>query len=443
MRNRSLWWLHPAWTVGGFTGLVVVASHLLSPLTYLNNWHTPKFLDGSSFLLMALCVLLFVGGSVLADLPGRNTVRREVLPERPLDQPLLRKLFLVSYGLTLFGYLVWAAVAVGRGLSLGIIVQLLRGQNGVAYIMQDRYLGNIKGITTCTQFGIATVVLAVLIGVRPTRRQWLFLAGPFVLLTLIRVLLNSERLALIEVAVPALVLLVQRLNLSSSKRWVQGTLRVAPVAGFGALFASFSIFEYFRSWVTFYSGQGVSFFEFAGSRLLGYYATALNNGTCLFRYLSEPLHMPLTTLAFLWQAPIIKDLLLSWFPNAFTIDDYYGMLSREANPEFNNGGGLLAPMVDLGVPAGLLYWLLAGLVCGILYRLFRAGNAWGLCLYPFVYITLLEIPRGLHWCSPRSTPGFCFLLLSAILLRIRQTRAAAAETNPETAIEQHTLPALV
>lgn len=74
----------------------------------------------------------------------------------------------------------------------------------------------------------------------------------------------------------------------------------------------------------------------------------------------------------------------------------------------------------------VLYWLAAGLLTGWLYRQFRRGSAWGLCLYPLIFLGSLEVPRGLYLSGGRAIPAICFLLLSAWLLHIRQRRAAAA-----------------
>ena len=64
----------------------------------------------------------------------------------------------------------------------------------------------MPGVTTCTQFGIAAVVLGCLIG---SSVGWRLVRGKLVilfLLALVRALLYSERLAFLELAIPLLVL---------------------------------------------------------------------------------------------------------------------------------------------------------------------------------------------------------------------------------------------
>lgn len=430
MQERTLWWLKPAWIVGGFSGFVTIAAYLLPETAYLTNWRTPKFVDGELTALMLALLACFVASSLVVGIRPKGGLSSKVQPEPQLSQRLLTRLFLISYCLTLFGYLVWASLAVARGLNGSVILGLLRGQNGLAYVIRHDYLANVPGVTTCTQFGVAAVILGALSNATLKRRRLMLLVAPMLTLTILRVLLNDERLALTELLVPLTVLMVHKLSRSAVQGWTRSFLSALPVAGFGALFVFFSVFEYFRSWVNFYSNGNQTFIEFAASRLLGYYVTAANNGACLLQSVPSPMQAPLITMEFAFRAPILGNLMRELFPNTISGSMYFGLLARVANPEYNNNGGILPPVFEWGVSAGFLYWLLAGVACGLLHRWFRAGNAWGLCLYPFVFITLVEIPRGLYWSDSRAFPPLCFLLVSAFLLRMEQERTSAVAVRP-------------
>jgi hypothetical protein len=433
MEGRTVWWLHPAWVVGGFSGVIVILAHLLPARTYLFSWRTPKFLDQESLVLMLLCIACFVIGTLLVDFRPMGFLRRARQSEPALATETLSRLSHVSCALTFFGYLVWTGVALKRGLNFGVLVELLRGENGIAYTMREKFLGNITGITTCTQFGMSTVVLALLLGRKLTKRSVFLLFVPFGLLTFARALVNSERLALVEVAVPAGVLLIRLLvNRVGTKPAMRSLLSVLPLLGLGVLFLVFGAFEYFRSWLTFYARGDQSFWEFAASRLLGYYVTALNNGALILHFIAAPIGAPFQTLSFLWRFPGLKELADSVFPLSVNFS-YFDFLARNANPEFNNADGLLLPVLDFGILGGLLYWAGVGVLCGSLYRRFRLGDAWGLCLYPLVYVTLLEVPRGLHWGDGRAFPPYCFLIVSAFLLRVRQLRTRPQQVSNELA----------
>jgi len=104
----------------------------------------------------------------------------------------------------------------------------------------------------------------------------------------------------------------------------------------------------------------------------------------------------------------------SWVPLDY--DRFMGLLEFGANPEFNNWGGLLAPIVDFGVTGGLAYWAVMGLVTGYLYNLYLRKHPLGMCMYPVVYLALTEVPRYLYWSEGRASPALAYLLLSSFLL---------------------------
>src|SRR5882724_10261788 len=100
--------------------------------------------------------------------------------------------------------------------------------------MKDLYLGTISGVTTLTQLGIPAMVLGVMIGVV---KGWKMVAAPMgvvFFLAAIRALFNSERLAIIELAIPAFVLALRLLMLESPR--FTGRLKMAAqIVPVGAL----------------------------------------------------------------------------------------------------------------------------------------------------------------------------------------------------------------
>ena len=97
----------------------------------------------------------------------------------------------------------------------------------------------------------------------------------------------------------------------------------------------------------------------------------------------------------------MKDALQYLLPVTFSYSDYPAVLTRGANPEFDNPDGILLPDIDYGLFGGILYWVLAGMLFALLFRWFRERRAWGLCLYPMVFLHLLEVPRGLYLSDAR------------------------------------------
>jgi hypothetical protein len=86
------------------------------------------------------------------------------------------------------------------------------------------------------------------------------------------------------------------------------------------------------------------------------------------------------------------------------------ILDREANPEFNNPSALLPPVVDFGVIGALLFWLLAGLLCGLLYRWYRDCEMPGLLFYPIFFTGVIETTRIPYWGEGRVVTAYLVLI---------------------------------
>jgi len=411
--SRQLWWLNPAW-VAGLMGLIVsIAAYAIPEPMYRTFWRTPKYFDANFLVLSLGLTAVFVLGATVAMGPGKGPARsdwKEILPWNLI----LRWFWICFYG-TLAGYLIWAGAAVVRGANLSLALGVMTGEKGAASLMKDVYLVTISGVTTLTQFGLAAVVLGVMIGAaQGWQKVRLPIAALFVL-AVVRALFNSERLAILELAIPALVLATRLVVLESPllvgrlAKW----LKFLPLAGAAVMLPLFGSYEYFRSWSSYYAGGDMTFWEFVSVRLLGYYTTALNNGALMVSRL-DPVGAPFATLHFLWRFPLCSSLVAGLYPNLkldnADFDPYMQILEREANPEFNNASGLLPPVVDFGIPGALLFWLLAGLLCGLLYRWFREGKVSGLLFYPLFFIGITETTRILYWGEGRVVTAYLVLL---------------------------------
>ncbi len=423
-RGFTIWWLHPAALFGGLCGTLVAVAALIPDSVYQRFWFTPKFLSGEAVGLLAAFVGVFAVAASAAGMRLKDRVGpAEMAPDADLSESTLLTLYRIAMGLALFGYAVWGAVAISKGLNLGVLREVLAGKPNVLYSIRTVYLVSIPGVTTCTQFGVAAAVLGSLIAARSGwKKVWKSLTL-LLMLTLLRVVLNTERLALIEIAVPMTVIVLTQVlrPLAERRRSVRVAMAAAPLAAIPILFVLFASLEYLRSWV-FYANGPLSFWEFAASRLVGYYVTAVNNGAYLAMRLQAPLGLPFFTMNFLWRLPVLHGLVEALFPAFQLVTTYFDVLASGANAEFNNGGGLFAPAIDFGWVGGIGYWLVTGLVFGRLYALFRRRSAWGLCLYPVLFLGLVDVPRGLYWSSGRAIPAIVFLALSAYLLAIQQRR---------------------
>jgi len=408
------WWLHPIPIFVLLNGLTGIAAYLASSETYLRLWKTPKYFTDDIMAITFGMIIAFSAGVwlALANQSGHAS-RSEWQGSVSYSQAQL--LFKVSFWLCIMAYCVWTSIAVSRGLGLSVFKSIFSG--GVSIYSFRDFFETMPGITTGTQFGIATVVLGSLIGVaagwKSVRRKMLIVF----LLAFVRALIYSERLAFLELAVPFLVLWLAQPALWTSRRALRTLIRVVPVLGIAIIYIVFTVFEYFRSWTIYYSARQSSLLSFGLWRLLGYYVTSANNSAFFIASLRQPLDAPYFSFYFLWHFPLLSDLVHDVFGWVhFDYDVFMGMLTAGANPEFNNPGGLLSPVIDFGVVPGLLYWAIMGLITGYLYSLYARRHPLGMCIYPICFLTLTELPRYIYWGGGRAFPALAFLLLSAFLL---------------------------
>jgi hypothetical protein len=227
----------------------------------------------------------------------------------------------------------------------------------------------------------------------------------------------SERLALIEFAVPIAIVALARFEPRRAFR----PLVLAPVAGVAVLFCLFLLGEYFRSWQHYQHTFAGSFPEFIAARLAGYYATALNNGAALIT-LHEPFDAPTMTAQWFYKFPLWQIVSPSLAYEPF---DVTAFLSAYLNPEFNNMSGIYLPLADFGPALGIICWAGLGVTAGLIFGSFALGGINGFILYPVCFTGLIEMLRIFYWGETRFFPAlFGALILAAYLNRCSARRAA-------------------
>jgi oligosaccharide repeat unit polymerase len=431
---RTVWWLNPALVFTLACTAIALPAYFLSPVVYQKYWRTSKHFDLAALLLTFACAGIFSLGSILGGSIRRVRTRGvSCLEEKSHWEDMIpwqsiSRLFHASFWLCLLGYSIWIGAAIARGANLGFLWQVISGDKGALFVFQHDYLATVGGLTTLTECGIPAAIFGCMLGnhlgfavVR--RKLFIILA-----LAMLRAFLNSERFAMIELAVPFVVVLVHLRYLAAGrvKPFARYLLRYAPVLGLIALPILFTAFEYFRSWNSYYADSGdYNLVEFGTSRLLGYYVTSFNNGALFLTKAHVLLGAPYFTLRFLWTFPGVSNLVRGIFPQLiFDSDDSFLQLleNRGVNPEFNSADGVLNPLIDFGVPGGLLYWLAIGLLCGFLYRLYKQRRPAGLCLYPFIYLGLIETPLALYWSEGKTIPAYALLMTGTLVLAVYRRR---------------------
>src|SRR5260370_1216836 len=208
MRQRAagIWWLHPAFVFAAAGVAISIAAYIISESTYRANWRTPKFFDEQALRITLFCVIVFVFGSLCGTRlvsSAFRTGRSQQQDKLPWD--LISLLFRISFYLCLLGYALWAALAIGRGMTMGVLLDILLGEKGSMYEARYVYLPTVGGVTTLTQFGSAAMILAAIVGFG---RGWKGIWPKCVILVSFAVLparLNSGRFSILELALPFLV----------------------------------------------------------------------------------------------------------------------------------------------------------------------------------------------------------------------------------------------
>ena len=407
-RAKGLWWLSPAGAVLLVVPITLWLATQADDAQYRARWRVPKALTNATAEMFVAAVLVF---SLAAMWQLSHNEDRPYQPDgrwphlRPSEVNVLERSLRPLYWLTVGGY----AAILGSAVLHGLTLQTLRS----ALIDQNNYSGTVKrlfvtvpGITTLTQVGIAFIIVAAIVyGYRPTRalrRQVIII----VVLAVLRTFLLTERLAVLELVVPAVALMAMRRR-SHPRRRVRQLVQLAPLLFIPALIAGFGVAEYSRSWVYFSNQPNQeSFAEFTVSRISGYYATAYNNGQLYLTYGRYPNRIPYLSLEALWSAPLVSQLGVYEKLNHGSDAKYAEkILETHGSAEFNSPGGVAIPFVDFGTFGGFVFFVIAGSATGWLYRRFRRGDVLAVLLYPMVVIGLFELPRFLYWTAGRVVPA--------------------------------------
>lgn len=424
--NKTIWWLNPAWIFSLIMIPNITIANFLSNNAYMNYWGTPKYFNQIFFVNSFIATVLFVIGSSCTTfvLNGIYKKKRMEVKQQAIkiDNNFLINIFNATILLTFFGYAYWLYAAFKRGLSLEVFIEMLKGSKGAMYDLKYLF-STVSGITTFTQFGIVAVIVGVLIGFKigwgPIKAKLIIL----LIVTLIRAFFLSERLAMIEVIIPMTICIFGIFAQKGLRGKMKLIINIFPVIGIIIMVLYFSISEYFRSWINYYSQFNSSFFEFCLTRLTGYYVTALNNGSMLINVIDTKLKFPFYSTEWLWKFPVIGSYFnakeMTGLPDNY---DYSKTLMSLANPEYNNPSGIFLPMLDYGVFGGLLFWLVIGMICGFIYHLFITNNIYGYLFYPALYTGLLETPRILYWTQGRTFPVWLILITICIFLAINNKK---------------------
>lgn len=395
---RKIWWLNPVWIYFGWL-LFVFYCYTIDSNAFHKMFKQPIYIDFYDILLYIIFFLAFCIGFYSYKTENLN---RTTINDYPIEKII--KIYNILYAMTIFAYLIWF-----------VNIYLVYGTNAIHRLMINLTVyaekfkdgsTNISGITSCTQLGIVAAPICTYLYYNTKNK--IFIVQFIVLLTFasLRAAIFAERLAIIELLLPSLVIYAYYGNIFNKK-----IIKFAPLIGVFLLLLVFGFFEYYRSWNFYKESYHGNIIPFVIDRVFGYYSIAINTECIQINYVG-PKYFFESTLTWLWKlsgGDVLKEFFLEGSPQFKLMP----ILKEWGNPEFNNPGGLLFAYNDIGF-FGLIIQLLFGRLVAIAYTGYCKGDFILSLWYSATFLCMLELPRYFFWGSTRA-----FLVIIGILVLTR------------------------
>lgn len=377
-----IWWLNPA-SLLFFIILPIFGSAILLASPIMAKFGAYNFLTIGPIILAISALGALATGAV----GGGYVARSWQSAREPLSGRFVRAISVLAL-ISIAAHV----LLIGSILSKPTVaLAVLSGHRGAIYAAKD-LMNQIPGVTSFTQLFLLALPLY---GILPRITQqsppaWLRNIIIVLLFFLVaRAFLTAERFTIIEAAI---ALILPRLAFS---RKIPAIANFLPLFGFFAALFIFCIGEYTRSW-PYYRYEYESFASFAYMRLVGYLATATNNGAGILET-NGPIYGPLYTANWFHSLPI-----WSFVDNPFLPENPLAIFFQTyGNAEFNNPGGLLSPIVDFGIFGGIVIHIFFGISTGALFALFRRGHMMGVLLFPLFFLGMMIINQAYYWTNAR------------------------------------------
>jgi hypothetical protein len=376
-------WLNPAVLIICAMALPAAAVALTPPELFTEITGLQPASTGFLLQIAIICtggLIGLIGASFVVPKPRFRAV---------VGQGVFRHRARVLTAITSVAYVIYGVLAVARGLTPGLALSVLRGEFGALEASRAAFVP-VAGITTLVALGGPAVCALIVSGAdrRLTRPE---LAGILVIVVgaLARGYLNAERLAIMEVAIPAFFALVARRRIRLAAQGITARSAPAMIAASVAGLALFATGELLRPSYQVREGT-VSFGSYIYGRFSAYYLSSTANGEYLHHIITSLPTPVFTALAF-WTFPGVSAVATP--SSVFGYDPqqtFYLMLAQRLNPELNTIG--LAPSL-------LAEW---GLVAGATIAM------------ALVFLLALAWRSGLNRLTPGAVAVLCVLTVGAV-----------------------------
>lgn len=381
---ESPWWITPHGLTLGFLIPVMILVAAAGRLNFPGLTVRGHVFLTDAYVLMAVLILVCIA---IAGWVGTKLTSGLQAPNK---DDYLRAGFVVGL-IGLVAYLYWFKSFL---LNPVLLFQTLVG----AYKPDRDEIGATIGITSLVN--VAPVFFSIYAfcwvhAEKPIAQRYHALAAVLIGLTVFRVYAWSERLALIEAAIPFAVAGGFKLTKGPPGAGKRLAILIGPFAFVPLVILYFGAAEYFRSWQSdTYAGKS-SFWEFAVGRFASYYYTSLNNGAGVLATFEWPSMRFEHTLLWAHKFPLgVGEVFGELVGRPRTdFNQFSQFLARYVDQEFNNPSGVFSVVYDLGLPIGIVYFCAIALVAGYAMTLYRQAHPAGALIYPLLYLSFLEIFR--------------------------------------------------
>ena len=231
--RAGVWWASPLSPLFLLVIPMMTIATLLPASDYVARWKTVKVFDLDAYLLTLAGALAFSVGVVVMTRGRLGLAARDEWPTlSPVARRVLHRAFGITFRVSCAAYATWVGLAISRGLRLAMLVTVLRDQNTFSDQI-SRLFNGIPGVTTFTQAGVAVVVIGTLLTCNTPNRAIRRRVALIFVLGALRAYFLTERLAIIELVVPWLVIRSGHLAATRRRSFGRTAVRVGPLLAVG------------------------------------------------------------------------------------------------------------------------------------------------------------------------------------------------------------------
>lgn len=377
---------------------------VIPPQNYESLFWSSKVvsLQGLIFIIaivLVTAIFAYIGEKVIFP----NQVSYRLLTKsKKYEEISLPRWWIISAMLScIIAYLIWFSIGILRA---GGVTGLYYAYLSNAFYVKQVLLYPIPGITSFTQIGVIIAPMSLINKKISLLEKYLIVI--ILILALVRSFIFSERLALLEMIIPIMIVYASRKQLDV-KKLARGFIVFAI-----CVIAFFIFNESRRS----FSARGIStLYDIVSNgvfRFFGYYLTSINNYGLSFN--NYEFKFPFFfTLSSLWNLPGLGWLYKDFFP-AESFDAPQLLLVNQLNPELNVFTTVGYWVMEYGLAFSLIFAAFYGLFSGIAFKMAKYSSYW-LAFYSVWFIGILEFMRIYYIGSPRVFIPFAFFIVTMIL----------------------------